>query len=229
MATAKQIAANRRNAQKSTGPRTQAGLEKVSQNRLVHGLCAQFNILNGIESQNQFDTLVAKLIEDEKPVGQNETELVIQMAEHLWMAKRALRMESSCFVPQPATPEQNASRETSIGIANDLERFVRYHGAHDRAYHRAFASLLKSRKERRLAEIGFESQKRAQAEEIRKDAKESRQAEKHIVHMAIATVRKQREEMKLGQEFAAIMPGFDVSSLNSNFSAALAKIAPPGC
>jgi hypothetical protein len=38
MATAKQIAANRRNSQRSTGPRTAAGKEISSRNALRHGL-----------------------------------------------------------------------------------------------------------------------------------------------------------------------------------------------
>ena len=38
MATAKQIAANRRNAQRSTGPRTAAGRSVSSRNSLRHGL-----------------------------------------------------------------------------------------------------------------------------------------------------------------------------------------------
>ena len=38
MATAKQIAANRRNAQRSTGPRTAAGRSVSSRNALRHGL-----------------------------------------------------------------------------------------------------------------------------------------------------------------------------------------------
>lgn len=40
MATEKQIAANRRNATRSTGPRTAAGKQRSSQNSLKHGLTA---------------------------------------------------------------------------------------------------------------------------------------------------------------------------------------------
>ena len=40
MATAAQIASNRRNALKSTGPRTPSGLQKSSRNALKHGLCS---------------------------------------------------------------------------------------------------------------------------------------------------------------------------------------------
>jgi hypothetical protein len=40
MATHKQITANRKNAQKSTGPRSSAGKTKAARNALAHGLRA---------------------------------------------------------------------------------------------------------------------------------------------------------------------------------------------
>lgn len=45
MPTPKQIAANRRNAKKSTGPRTPAGKSNVRLNALKHGLTAQSVVL----------------------------------------------------------------------------------------------------------------------------------------------------------------------------------------
>jgi hypothetical protein len=43
MASVDQIAANRRNARRSTGPRTAAGKRKVSENALRHGLLASLH------------------------------------------------------------------------------------------------------------------------------------------------------------------------------------------
>ncbi|HEX7359906.1 MAG TPA: hypothetical protein VF283_05395, partial [Bryobacteraceae bacterium] len=58
------------------------------------------------------------------------------------------------------------------------------------------------------------SQKRAEAEE-------SRKAEKHAVQIATAKMRKQREEMKLGDAIAKMLPpDFDISSVDQIFSAA---------
>jgi hypothetical protein len=45
MATAAQIAANRRNCQKSTGPRTEAGRNRSKLNALVHGCRANTLVL----------------------------------------------------------------------------------------------------------------------------------------------------------------------------------------
>jgi hypothetical protein len=221
-ASKRQLAANRTNAQKSTGPKSAEGKEKVAQNRTVHGLCGQFQVLQEVESQEQFDTFLNQLIADEQPVGQAEIELVVKMAEHTWLGKRALRMQGNSFIHMPKTPEQVKSGEIPVGIDSGLEAFVRYHAAQDRAYQRASAELQKRKKERHLAEIGFESQRRAQAEEICK-------MEKHAAGMALAKIRKQREEMKMADELTKILPpDFDISAVNSLFSTPARQATPPG-
>jgi hypothetical protein len=215
MATPKQIAANRRNAQKSTGPKSAETKATVSQNAIRHGLCARFRVLEEVESQEAFDAFLNRLIEDEQPVGQAEIELVVKMAEHTWLAKRALRMQNNCFSLQPKTPEQAKRGEIPASVEIDsLERYTRYHAAQDRAYQRASAEFQKRKKARELAEIGFASQKRQEAEEARK-------AEKHAVQIATAKLRKQREEIKLGDQIADILgPNCDPSSLEAALSAA---------
>ena len=78
----------------------------------------------------------------------------------------------------PQTPEQKNNAEADVRVRPELERYMRYQSHHDRAYQRAAAELLKRQKERRLAEIGFASQKRADVQEIRR-------AEGHV-HKATA-------------------------------------------
>jgi hypothetical protein len=215
MATAAQIAANRRNAQKSCGPKSAETKAKVAQNSVKHTLCARFRVLDEVEKQENFDAFLNQLMEDEQPVGQAEIELVVKMAEHTWLAKRALRMQNECFSPVPKTPEQEKNGDIPVAVDFQLEAYVRYHAAQDRAYQRASAELQKRKKARQLAEIGFASQKRAQAEE-------SRKAEKHAVQIATANLRKQREEMKLGDALAKMLPpDFDLSSPDLPFSAAM--------
>jgi hypothetical protein len=165
--SARKRAANRANAQKSRGPVTEAGKAAVSQNRTVHGLAGRFKVL-ACENQDEFDAFLDQLIEDEKPVGLAEVELVKKMAEHTWLAKRALRIQDVMFGIDEQTPEQKAAGDFVIHVRKDLEVYIRYHAAHDRAYQRAASELLKRRAERLKAQRGFESQKRAEAEEIRK-------------------------------------------------------------
>src|SRR5581483_10953336 len=203
MATPKQIAANRKNALNSTGPKSAETKAKVSQNGLKHGLCRSFRVLPEVEHQEDYDALLNQLMEAEQPVDRAEIELVVKMAQHTWLANRAVGLQNNCFSLEPKTPQDRKTGEIPVAIELQLlERYARYHAAQDRAYQRASAELQKRKKERRLAEIGFASQKRA--------------AEKHALQMAIANMRKQREEMKLGSELADMLPpDFNLSDLNS--------------
>ncbi len=55
----RKLAANRANAQKSTGPRSTIGKQTVSQNSRKHGLCGAFKVLEG-ESQAGYDGLLER-------------------------------------------------------------------------------------------------------------------------------------------------------------------------
>ena len=220
MSTPKQRAANRANAQKSTGPRTSAGQEKVSQNSRKHGLCGAFTVLAS-ESQAEYDDLLERFLRSEQPADDVERELVAKMARSTWLSERAVRLQEACFLVQPLTPEDSANGKQGICVRVDIDVYIRYQAAHDRAYQRAANELAKRRKDRRQAEFGFVSQKR-------KEAAETRQAEKHSVHLATAQLRKQREEMRLGDAIAKMLPpNFDLNDPNAAFSAAAPRSNPP--
>jgi hypothetical protein len=187
MATEKQIAANRRNAKKSTGPKTEAGKAIVSQNRLVHGLLGRFQVFEG-EDQEMYDALLDQLMLEQKPVGVLETELVKKMSEHMWLSRRARFYQESCFVILGRTPEQIANHQAEVGVTVDLERFAGYQAQQDRAFQRALNALLKLRKERQLNEIGFEREKRIAANEERKENQEIRREKIHQVRYATAEI-----------------------------------------
>ncbi len=206
-----QLAANRENAKKSTGPTSAAGKEKVSQNRTLHGLTGRFQVLPN-EKQERFEELFNQFMLDENPVGSVEIELVRKMAEHTWCARRASCLLEACFLVIAQSPEQLANNEAEMRVRPELERYERYQAHHDRAYARASAELIKRRNERRKDEIGFESQKRAEAQEKRRDAKENRQVEQHKVAFASAQKTLELKEMRLFNEAAATakrMNGFE--------------------
>ena len=146
MATAKQIAANRRNAQKSTGPKTPEGKATVSKNRTVHGLCGRFHVIPEIESQEKFDTLLEHFLAENKPNGHTQREQVVKMAQATWLSHRAVRTQNQCFILEPKTPEQIKNGHVPVGIDDQLERFTRYQAAQDRAYQRAAAELARLKK-----------------------------------------------------------------------------------
>jgi hypothetical protein len=139
MSTDAQIAANRLNAELSCGPKSPESKAKVSQNRTTHGLCGAFRVLS-CERQEQFDALVAALIESEQPADDSERELVVKMAQHSWRASRALRMQDACF-----EVEDELNRTFSVNSVT-LETAMRYHTMHDRAYQRAAKELMERKK-----------------------------------------------------------------------------------
>ena len=195
--TDKQLAANRANGSQSQGPSTPEGKAISSRNAVKHGLCSRFIIMPG-ESQAEFDHLFEQFVEDEKPVGSVEVELVRRMAEYTWMRDRSARLIMSCYqMPEP-TPEQLAAGEAMLTIENGLERFLRHQAHFDRQFARASAELLKRRKERELQENRFVLQKRAEAIEQRREKREQRQEEKHFWHTANAKLTLKRKERALG-------------------------------
>jgi hypothetical protein len=93
MATHKQIQSNRNNAKKSSGPRTEEGKARVSQNALKHGLLARDAVLPG-EDPAEFEAQLAALEADIQPGDALERELVRQIADAQWRMRRLVRLET---------------------------------------------------------------------------------------------------------------------------------------
>ncbi len=94
MPTAKQKAANRRNAQKSTGPRTPEGKAKTKLNALKHGLTAETIVLP-FESAADYDELRQSVLDDLKPKGITQQILVERFVQRHWVAQRLARTEKA--------------------------------------------------------------------------------------------------------------------------------------
>src|SRR5437868_910247 len=90
----KQLTANRRNAKRSTGPRTPAGKRAVSRNAISHGIHATDIVASASERAEDFEDLRAALIEDLGPDGAVERLLVEQIATLHWRLRRVLRAEA---------------------------------------------------------------------------------------------------------------------------------------
>ena len=180
----RKLEANRRNAQKSSGPVTPIGKAKSAQNRISHGLCGKFFVLES-ESQEEYNDLLERFMKAEQPVDDVERELVAKMARHTWMSERAVRLQNACFLPQPRTEQEKAEGYCNIAVRSDLDLYLRYQTTNDRAYARAAAELAKRKKERQIAERGFESQKRAAAEEERREKRQIAREVRHFTQLAI--------------------------------------------
>src|SRR5262245_23142736 len=79
MASEQQIAANRRNARKSTGPRSGAGRKRASRNAYRHGLT--LNIISTAAFAKQLDKLVREI------AGDSEDTIVLERARAIAQAE----------------------------------------------------------------------------------------------------------------------------------------------
>ncbi len=94
--TEKQIAANRLNAAKSTGPVGPSGKAIAARNSLKHGLLAKEIVVDageGAESQEQFEAELQALVDHFAPMGPLEEILVEKIAVACWRQRRAHRYE----------------------------------------------------------------------------------------------------------------------------------------
>lgn len=107
-----QIQANRRNALRSTGPRTDAGREISSRNALKHGLSAERIILFD-EHREEFESFFAELSTALEPQGPMETQLAERIAMNAWRLRRAYRVERGLFERARSASREGATEQTS--------------------------------------------------------------------------------------------------------------------
>jgi len=78
------IAANRQNAQKSTGPKTEAGKAAIRSNAMKHGLLTKTLMFKDEEERLRFEGLYAELEADLAPEGALEKMIVADIAVSWW-------------------------------------------------------------------------------------------------------------------------------------------------
>lgn len=160
--TPEQIAANRANARKSTGPTTDRGQGHSAFNALRHGLFARDVVLPG-EDRALFDDLLASLRADLKPKGRLEESLVARAADIWWRLGRSAAIEAGLLNPDWSSDPRAAYRASGGGpivdtfrVALDdtktLDQLGRYEGRLDRALARTLDLLDRAQSRRKRAE-----------------------------------------------------------------------------
>ena len=96
MTSQRQIDANRRNAQLSTGPRTPQGKAAVRYNGLSHGITARHAVLEG-EDPADFEETIRAFEDDLQPAGPDESVLVHRIADCWWRLRRVRQSETDYF------------------------------------------------------------------------------------------------------------------------------------
>ena len=96
MTSFKQIAANRANARRSTGPITEEGKQRSRCNAVRHGLTAE-TVIGALEDAEDYKAFEAAITADYDAQSAVERELVLRLASLLWRLRRATTMETGLF------------------------------------------------------------------------------------------------------------------------------------
>jgi hypothetical protein len=136
MSSLRQIAANRRNALKSTGPITAEGKERSRGNAVRHGLSAE-TVIAALENPEDYQAFEAAVIADYDAETAVERELVLRLASVLWRLRRANGIETAIFeshMPQSGLreAEQQLAR-IEIASLSEQSRLVLVEGRDQRA------------------------------------------------------------------------------------------------
>ena len=160
MSTEKQIEANRRNAQSSTGPKTPEGKARSSLNALKHGLTSA-QVLAPSESEDEFNAHADSLRDRFAPTDSYESILVDRIIAAAWRLRRALILERF-ILEQQATDVKASLKKYGVHYTdpadylalafrkecdgkNSLETLSRHETRIDRAFYRAVHELDRQR------------------------------------------------------------------------------------
>ncbi len=169
MATEKQIAANRRNAVKSTGPRTPEGKAKVSKNALTHGLLSRDILIPG-EDAEELAAFRQGMVAELAPEGALEWLLADRVVAAAWRLRRATRLERDVVEERLAAqlrtrqrgperfvgePEVTAARvaASTVQHTDTFGKIARYEAHIERGMYRALHELQRRQAARRGRQV----------------------------------------------------------------------------
>ncbi len=140
MTNPKKIESNRKNALKSTGPKTAEGKKASRLNALKHGILSQENLLPS-EDKSALTKLREGFRDEFSPVGDFEEILVDRIVSLIWRLKRLGRTETGIFRYQLEDSIMMISDEVSaLGLsfirdgngANAFSKLSRYESTIER-------------------------------------------------------------------------------------------------
>src|SRR5690242_4038461 len=160
MVSERRIEANRRNAQKSTGPRSIDGRARSSMNALRHGITGQVSILT-VEDRAAHDKFVQDLIDRLQPEGAIELQFASVIAEDFWRLQRICAVENDMLalgnfsdaadidVDHPEIHASLTRARTFLDNSKDFERLTLYEQRINRAIEKNRKQLAELQAERK--------------------------------------------------------------------------------
>jgi hypothetical protein len=151
MSTILQIAANRRNAQNSTGPRTQRGKAVSRFNALKTGIDARSLVIPG-ENPHTLESLTVEHYDRFQPAAPEQRFLVDAMITAEWQLRRLRKAEAQLweYGMQENRPRENlvSSGRAFLFNTDPLTRLHRRIDSAERSYYRALKQLLQLQSDR---------------------------------------------------------------------------------
>ena len=156
MASAKQLAANRANAQKSTGPVTDAGKLISRMNAIQHGLSGH-SVLRTPQQEAAYQTYSARLMPDLSPANAIEQDFAERIVHDSWRIHRASAIESNLYaLAEAAFDTGNVEQDDALNEAHTFQVNDRsinllslYQQRLQRGIHKDLAMLRQMQKERK--------------------------------------------------------------------------------
>ncbi len=126
MTSLRQIEANRYNALKSTGPKTEDGKQRSRRNALKHGFTAE-TVIEPLENPEEYRAFEDAIVSEHLPQTPVEQELVHRLASLFWRLRRAtsietglLRMQSEILDAFRSSRQNVAKQSVGEGAPQNL-------------------------------------------------------------------------------------------------------------
>jgi hypothetical protein len=149
MATEAQIAANRRNAESSTGPRTKEGKSRSSRNAVTFGIYSAADFV--LPEDNRIYHLFCENFQKElSPEGPFEQTLAAEIVHAAWRLRRCAAIESNMIQSSLPPGETQLDPMVEPAFAHAQETVDRARAQSHRNLHRATAELRRLQTERQL-------------------------------------------------------------------------------
>jgi hypothetical protein len=158
-------AVNKANAQKSTGPRTEAGKQLSSLNALRHGLTGQTIVLP-TEDHSAYERHSQSFLNEYHPKDATETQLVQSLIDTSWRMNRAATVETNLFSLgiiemenrlRANHPEAEAALAMALAFREHMRAFASISTQSQRLarqFERTLTQLRQIQAERRAIELG---------------------------------------------------------------------------
>jgi len=161
--SARRAAANKANAQHSTGPRTEAGKQRTRLNALRHGLTGHTVVLPS-EDHAAYQRHSQSFLDEYQPKGATEIQLIQSMIDSSWCINRAAAVETNLFSlgiteMEDRIPAGQADADSALAMAMAFREHSRafaqisiYSQRLARQFERALEQLRALQEERRTHE-----------------------------------------------------------------------------